>query len=253
MTARLCLLALATFALIGEVTAQTTFTYNFNSGQSDFLNTFTTNPNAGTINYSATGGIGGSGSFATSGDSAATTIFNTGLSNYNGATITTSFYFQTRSTLSTQDLVGFGLFTSTTSRFDAATGAQGYKINGTNSSSLTASTWYQLTAVTTNNGTAFHTTLSLQSYGANGQTLTGSPISIGASDNAGGAGLLSAGTIYVGLYGGADFGPSSFNQTPAIDNFSVTGVSAIPEPSTYAALAGAGVLALAWWRRRQSA
>ena len=33
------------------------------------------------------------------------------------------------------------------------------------------------------------------------------------------------------------------------DNFSV---SAIPEPSTYAAIAGAGVLGLALWRRRQT-
>lgn len=34
------------------------------------------------------------------------------------------------------------------------------------------------------------------------------------------------------------------------DNFSV---SAVPEPSTYAALAGLGALGLVWWRRRQQA
>ena len=245
-------LILAMLAFCAHASAQTTFTYNFNSGQTDFLNTFTTNPNAGTINYSATGGIGGSGSFGTSGDSAATTIFNTGLSNYSGATFTTSFYFQTRDALSTQDLVGFGYYTTNRSRFDAATGALGYKINGTNSSSLTASTWYKLSAVTNNTGSTFHTTISLQSYGANGQTLTGSPITIGASDSTGGTGLLSASTIYFGLYGGANFGAGNRNETPAIDNFSITAVSAIPEPSTYAAIAGASMLGLAMWRRRRA-
>ena len=36
------------------------------------------------------------------------------------------------------------------------------------------------------------------------------------------------------------------------DNFQYTGLSAIPEPSTYAALAGLGALGLAIWRRRQT-
>lgn len=38
----------------------------------------------------------------------------------------------------------------------------------------------------------------------------------------------------------------------SVDDVTVTGaVSAVPEPSTYAALAGAGALGLAWWRRRR--
>jgi len=64
--------------------------------------------------------------------------------------------------------------------------------------------------------------------------------------------LLNTGTIYVGIYGGGGTqgGFGSDFMTPAIDNFSV---SAIPEPSTYAAIAGAAALGLAAWQRRRSA
>lgn len=42
-------------------------------------------------------------------------------------------------------------------------------------------------------------------------------------------------------------------DTFAIDNFSITAVSAVPEPSTYAALFGAAALTAAYWRRRKAA
>lgn len=240
---------LAACAALGSAAAQT-YSYNFNSGASDFSpTTFTANlPGGATVNYSGTSGIGGSGSFSTNGVTNATTIFNTPLHNSAGATFTTSFYFQTRPTVSTGDLVGFGYFNSTTQLFDAGN-LIGYKINGANSSSLLPSTWYQLTATTTNTGSTFHTSIALQNYGANGTTLTGSPINIGASDNAGGT-LLTTGSIYVGLYGGGGIqgGFGTDYMTPAIDNFSV---SAIPEPSTYAAIAGVMMLGVAAWRRRR--
>lgn len=225
-------------------------TYNFNSGATNFSpTTFTANnPGGGITTYSATGGIGGTGSFSTNGVTNQTVIFNTPLTNSTGAVFTTSFYFQTRPTLSTNDLVGFGYFGSTSQLFDADN-LIGYKINGANSNNLLASTWYQLSATTTNTGSTFQTTLSLQNYGASGTTLTGSPISIGASDNSGGT-LFGTNSIYVGIYGGGGIqgGFGADFQTLAIDNFSV---SAIPEPSTYAVIAGAAMLGLAVWRRRR--
>lgn len=240
----LCAVAMA----VGLANGQSA-TYNFNSGASDFSPTnFTANnPGGGTTTYSATGGIGGSGSFSTNGVTNQTVIFNTPLANAVGAVFTTSFYFQTRATLSTNDLVGFGYFSSTSQLFDAGN-LIGYKINGANSNNLLASTWYQLTATTTNTGSTFQTTLSLQNYGASGTALTGSPITIGASDNPGGT-LLGTASIFVGIYGGGGIqgGFGADFQTPAIDNFSV---SAIPEPSTYAAIAGAAMFGLAVWRRR---
>ena len=241
---------LAGAAWLGSASAQT-YSYNFNSGASDFSpTTFTANlPGGATANYSTAAGIGGSGSFSTNGVTNATTIFNTALHNSNGATFTTSFYFLTRPTVSTGDLVGFGYFNSTTQLFDAGN-LIGYKINQANSSSLLPSTWYQLTATTTNTGSTFHTSIALQNYGANGTTLTGGAINLGASDNTGDT-LLTTGSIYVGLYGGAGIqglGGSIDYMTPAIDNFSV---SAIPEPSTYAALAGVVMFGVAVLRRRR--
>ena len=44
---------------------------------------------------------------------------------------------------------------------------------------------------------------------------------------------------------------NSFVVDPAYANLGATGVSAIPEPSTYAAIAGAAMLGLAVWQRRR--
>ncbi len=255
------LLALSTFrrkaialliligSLAGTAVAQS-YSYNFNSGASNFSpTTFTSNNGVGgVVTYSGTGGIGGSGSFSTNGITNQTVIFNTALPNYSGGAITTSFYFQTRSSVGTGDLVGWGIYSSTTALFDSGNNL-GFKINGSNSSSLLPSTWYQLVTTTTNTGSTFNTTISLQNYGADGTTLTGSAIGIGSSPSTGGT-LLNSSSVYVGIYGGGGTagGFLSDFQTTAIDNFAV---SAIPEPSTYAAIAGAAMLGLAVWKRRR--
>ena len=254
LSLRLCACLLVAVAAAFTVRAQS-YSYNFESGASDFSpTTFTSNlgVGGGTVTYSVTSGIGNSGSFSTNGVTNETVIFNAPLGNSMGAVFTTSFYFLTGSntngSTAPNDLVGFGLFSSTTQLFDAGNLA-GYKINGTNSSTLANATWYQLVATTTNTGSTFHTVISLQDYGSNGVTLTGSPISIGASDQTGGT-LLTTSSVYVGIYGGGGTqgGLAQNFQTPAIDNFSI---SAIPEHSTYAAIAGIAVLGVAFWRRRQ--
>jgi hypothetical protein len=57
--------------------------------------------------------------------------------------------------------------------------------------------------------------------------------------------------VYGALYGnGTLTGPIAMSGQMYADNLSV---SAIPEPSTYAAFAGLGALGLAFWRRRQKA
>ena len=237
-------------AIAGTATAQA-FTYDFNISASDFSpTTFTSNlPGGATATWSANSGISGSGSFSTNGVSNQTEIYNTGLANFTGAVFTTSFFFETRPTSGAGDLVGFGYFNSTTQLFDAGN-LIGYKINGTNASSLANSTWYQLVATTTNTGSVFHSAITLQSYGANGTTPTGGLIPIPSSDSTGGT-LLTTPSIYVGIYGGGGTqgGFASDFQTPAIDNFSVSNV---PEPTSSVLLLGSGAMLLLR-RRRASA
>ena len=56
--------------------------------------------------------------------------------------------------------------------------------------------------------------------------------------------------VYGALYGnGSSAGPTAVSGDMTLDGFAV---SAIPEPSTYAMVAGLGALGLAFWRRRVS-
>ena len=62
------------------------------------------------------------------------------------------------------------------------------------------------------------------------------------------AGAATSGFFFE-VFGSSNAAASIASGSMYADNFSV---SAIPEPSTYAAIAGAGVLGLALWRRRQT-
>lgn len=89
------------------------------------------------------------------------------------------------------------------------------------------------------------------SYSVNGATF----ITMGSYDLAGAFGGTDVPPAYSGfglqLYGGAaDGAPQVTSGMIAFDNFSVTSV---PEPSTYAALAGLSALGVALWRRRSRA
>lgn len=226
--------------------------YDFNSGQSNFGSLFTSNGGAGNgvATVSATGGIGNSGSLSTDGVSNHSIIYNTPLTNVSGASYTASLFFLTKATLDTGDLVGIGFLGSTSLLWDAGNSVF-YKINGSNSSSLLASTWYKLTATITNTGATFQPVISLANYGADGATPTGSSFTLGASDSTGGT-LISSPSLYASIYNNTTFNNRNDYRTRSIDNFSVS-TTAIPEPSTYAALGGLAALGLAVWRRRRAA
>jgi hypothetical protein len=56
-----------------------------------------------------------------------------------------------------------------------------------------------------------------------------------------------------GLDSGTGVGPTLGLGGATMDNLSGSGLTAVPEPSTYAAIAGLAALGLAFWRRRQNA
>jgi hypothetical protein len=110
---------------------------------------------------------------------------------------------------------------------------------------LTAGTWYTFT-------TTFIPNAELGIYHISSQLIdmtTGLAIATASGDtkvSVSGA-YFSDGTalpVYVGILGQGEYGGAA-----AIDNFSIS-AAVVPEPSTYALLAGAGVLALAYCRRR---
>jgi hypothetical protein len=71
-------------------------------------------------------------------------------------------------------------------------------------------------------------------------------------------GMTASDTFTISLIGnsgfdndaGGNFGPSIVLGQATLDNFSGTSLSAVPEPSTYAAMFGTAALGLAAWRRR---
>lgn len=139
-----------------------------------------------------------------------------------------------------------------------------YTATGWNSASLDANDYFTWTITPTGGATlnltsfvytgqasgtgpttfSFRTSADSFSTGLGTATATGATITL-----TGGAfqGLSSA--LEFRLYG---WGASSASGTFSVNDFTFNGsVSAIPEPSTYAALAGASALGLSIWRRRR--
>ena len=70
--------------------------------------------------------------------------------------------------------------------------------------------------------------------------------------------MTSGGTFSIYLMGGSGYdgattglGPTVTAGEATLDNLYGSGLTAVPEPSTYAAIAGALALGAAVWRRRQ--
>jgi hypothetical protein len=243
--------ASAAVFLVADAVGQTTFTYDFNSGQSNFESTFSRNgaSGSGSFSYSSTGGISGSGRIQPDGSTTDSAVFNTALSNTGTITISSMFKTSPNAYGSAGDVFALGLYSATSTPTGFLSGNMtGILVTGT-TSGLASDSWYKMTATFTNNGSSYTGSATLQPFDSSGNS-TGSAYSV-ASGTYGGSTLASASTIYAGIYGGTAGGASLGAR--AIDNFSVTGVSAIPEPSTYAAICGAAVLGLAVWRRRRRA
>ncbi|MSU51531.1 MAG: PEP-CTERM sorting domain-containing protein [Opitutus sp.] len=137
-----------------------------------------------------------------------------------------------------------------------------YNASGWNSGSWATNDYFTWT-VTPNSGYQ----LSLASFAYTGQTsgtgptsfefrsgVDGFSSSIGTATATGTTITLSSGS-FQGLTTSLEFrlygwGASSSGGTFSVNDFTFNGtVSAVPEPSTYAALAGAAALGLAFWRR----
>ena len=123
----------------------------------------------------------------------------------------------------------------------------GGSTNNSATFTLSSSLWYELeTTMTLASATVGDLSVSLYSRGADGTGSRTLVESISATAVTIGNGGFNASTFYAGFGGGNNSG----SNIAAFDNFSVAAI-AIPEPSTFGALAGLGVLGLAAARRRR--
>lgn len=227
----------------------------------------------GTPTHSSTAGVGGGGGL-TADFAVVASAYNTGLSLTTNQSYTTSIFLRyngNNGSTSTVGSVGFGESTTVNAAGNqppylsvAITNptAGNWQLNyryayNTILTSQTAGTalpvtsgnWYVLSATITKISTTNTWSISgeLQDWGADGLAYTNTRTSFGS------VGIEMTGDT--SFYSASSYHPffagRSFNGVGSIDNFSV---SAIPEPSTYAAMAGAAAMIGAWWvRRRQSA
>ncbi len=237
----------ALLALPGR--AQTTFSYNFDAGSSDFQSTFSVNGSAGTgsYTYSATGGISNSGQVVSNQNSTASAVLNTPYGS--SGTIVISAMFKTANSLGNGDVIGLGLYL-TPSTTTSSNSSYVALLDGS-ASGLTTDSWFKITVTLTPNGSTYQQSIQLEPFDAFGvsQGSAFNPASgAGGAYSANATALIAASTVYVGFYGGG-----ALEGARAIDNFSVTG-TAIPEPVTSAALLGTATLGgILLHRRRRAA
>jgi hypothetical protein len=120
-------------------------------------------------------------------------------------------------------------------------------VAGSTNFTLVADTWYKFDATFTKGATdIWNFTASVSSYSANG-TVFDSIVSTASGSFASQNGTYSASTLYGAVMYRSGLGPA----IAQLDNYSIV-TTAIPEPSTFATLAGIAALGLVASRRRRS-
>jgi hypothetical protein len=281
-TARL-LAALALTGLGASVaSAQQSILYNFDNtgglGATNFTSSFTNNgPSAGTNTYFGTGGIGagaGSGNVNNFGTQPSL-VHNTPIATAGVLSFNTSAFVKTGSVgiannssffhIGLTDNLGANLRTDETlSNFIALRFVGGStagelswntrraipaesSVNATVPSAsnfvVAANTWYKFDATFTKGAAdTWNFTASVTPFGSDG-LVAGSVLST-ASGSIVQSGIYNAST----LYGAIMYRGGSGANFQVLDNYSI--VTAVPEPSAFAALAGLGALGFATARRR---
>lgn len=127
----------------------------------------------------------------------------------------------------------------------AVTGGTSFNGNNSGNLTLTNGNWYQLSAVLTKpaSGGIWTADLTLADYDTNGLTFMGEDVFTGLSVNMGASSISATSAVNFAVFGVRD------QSWSAMDNLSVT---AIPEPSSYAALVGLGALGFIALRRRRN-
>lgn len=272
------LLFLATCAALGATVGHAQIVYDFNVSQADYNANFT---GPATNNYSAAwqaaGGVLNTGSldndansrtgyyatsvgqFLNTNDSyfvSTRALINTSVST-NGSNLRVGFQMDPTQTIGGGGFIGATLNTSANNGtnatamnlgFDSRNNVGGSTISGNDTSFgvTTDDTWYELKLTLTYNGSNnFTGVVDLYSWGVDGNTG-------GALVDTYNTGTISRSSLVsTNIYGG--FQSSQNNQgfrIETLDNFSMT---AVPEPSTYAMLAGALTTLMVFRRRSRTA
>jgi len=277
--ARLLAASIATLGLVSATSAQQTINYDFNNtggnGLTNFTAAFTNNgPSAGTNTYFGTGGVGNTGYVNNSGTQPSL-VYNTAIATTGIVFFNTSVFLRTGTVaaapgssfvhLGFADALGANLRSDEALsnffalRFVGATAAGELSWNtrtatpagsaanavvaGATNFTLASATWYKFDATFTKGATdIWNFAASVTPFGTDG-LVEGLVLSSATGSFIAQSGTYSASTLYGAVMYRAGQGP----QLASMDNYSI--VTAIPEPSSFAALAGLGALGLVGLRR----